>query len=176
MPVSRPLQRLLRIREIEEEQCRLALESAAGELHRLEAALAVSNERERKARRLVGAALENGDVTDRVAGKVEGNAARNASAVLRPGIAATESQVAERRGALMQKKVERRQAETLIDERIAVAAVEEIRHEQRGLDDWFRSRRVSDGGKQAEMTAGSEEHKRSEPGETRSPVNGTETA
>jgi hypothetical protein len=40
MAVSRALRRLLRIRELEEEQCRLALESTLGELNRLESALA----------------------------------------------------------------------------------------------------------------------------------------
>jgi len=49
MAVSRALRRLLRIRELEEEQNRLALESALGELNRLEYALEATIERGRQA-------------------------------------------------------------------------------------------------------------------------------
>jgi hypothetical protein len=44
MAVSNALRRLLKIRAIEEEQSRLALESALGELNRLEVALAATAE------------------------------------------------------------------------------------------------------------------------------------
>jgi hypothetical protein len=53
MAVSRALRRLLRIRELEEEQGRLALESALGELHRLENALMATFERKHRGRSLV---------------------------------------------------------------------------------------------------------------------------
>ena len=46
MAVSRALRRLLRIRELEDEQCRLALESTLGELNRLECALTATAEPE----------------------------------------------------------------------------------------------------------------------------------
>ena len=55
MAASRALRRLLRIRELQEEQSRLALESALGELHRLEHALASTFVRERRGRSLVQA-------------------------------------------------------------------------------------------------------------------------
>jgi hypothetical protein len=43
MAVSRALRRLLRIRDLEEEQSRLALESAIGDLNRLESTLAATS-------------------------------------------------------------------------------------------------------------------------------------
>ncbi len=58
MAVSRALRRLLRIRELEEEQSRLALESALGELNRLKHALTATAERDRRGRRLVEASAQ----------------------------------------------------------------------------------------------------------------------
>ncbi len=75
MAVSRALRRLLRIRELEEEQSRLALESALGELNRLEASLAAAVERERRGRRLVKASAQTGELPDRLAGLEETRAA-----------------------------------------------------------------------------------------------------
>jgi len=60
--VSRALRRLLRIREIEEEQCKLALESALGELHRLEHALTATSALDRRGRRLVEASAHSGEL------------------------------------------------------------------------------------------------------------------
>ena len=51
MAVPRALRRLLHIRSLEEEQRWLALESAIGELKRLERALAATAERDRRGRR-----------------------------------------------------------------------------------------------------------------------------
>ena len=49
MAASRALRRLLRIREIEEEQRHVAVESAVAELKRLELAQAATAERDRQA-------------------------------------------------------------------------------------------------------------------------------
>jgi hypothetical protein len=71
MAVSRGLRRLLRIRDLEEEQCRLALESAMGTLHRLQHALEATVERGRRGRRLIEASVHSGELTDRLAGLEE---------------------------------------------------------------------------------------------------------
>jgi len=55
MAVSRALRRLLRIRDLQEEQSRLVLESALGELHRLENAMTATFVRDRQGRSLVQA-------------------------------------------------------------------------------------------------------------------------
>jgi flagellar biosynthesis chaperone FliJ len=140
MPVSRSLRRLLRIRDLEEEQSRLALESALGELNRLEHALAASTERDRRGRKLVGASVRSGELPDRVAGLEETQAAGRRAAVLAPRIAQTELAVVALRQEFLGKRVERRQAQTLIEENEARDAVEAGRHGQQALDDWYRAR------------------------------------
>ena len=140
MPVSRSMRRLLRIREIEEEQCRLALESALGELNRLEHALAATVEQDRRGRRLVAASVRGGELLDRLAGMEETHAADRLATALAPRIAETAQDVAALRQKFLGKRIERRQAETLIGVAEAQDAVVAGRREQQGIDDWYRSR------------------------------------
>ncbi|MFZ1084999.1 MAG: hypothetical protein WAN35_08540 [Terracidiphilus sp.] len=139
MAVSRALRRLLRIRELEEEQNRLALESASGELNRLERALAAAFERERQGRRLVEAGARNNQLMDRLAGMEETRSAALHATALGPRIDSKNEEVAARRQEFLAKRVERRQAETLIEETEAREAIEADRRAQQSLDDWYSS-------------------------------------
>jgi len=149
MAVSRALRRLLRIRDIQEEQSRLALESALGDLHRLEHALAVTNERERRGRSLVQASVQTGQLEDRLAGHEESRSACIHAATLEPRIDGTEREVAERRREFLSKRVERRQVETLIQEAEAQVAIEAERRGQQTLDNWYGSRLYRESGKES---------------------------
>lgn len=140
MAISRAMRRLLRVRDLEEEQSRLALESAVGDLHRLEAALGAAQQRERRGRRLVQTSAQSGELPDRLAGLEETRAGARHAAALTPRIAEAEAEVATLRQEFILKRVERRQAETLIQETAARDALEEERRGQRALDDWFRAR------------------------------------
>ena len=140
MAASRALRRLLRIRDIEEEQSRLALESALSQLNRLEHALAATAERDRRGRRLVDASARTGELPDRLAGIEETRAAKRHAAVLTPRIAAVRLNVSALRQQFLMKRVERRQAEALIQETEARDAVEANRRSQQALDDWYRNR------------------------------------
>jgi hypothetical protein len=140
MAVSRALRRLLLIRDLEEEQRRLALEAAVGERNRLEDALAATAERARRGRRLVQASAQSGQLPDRLAGVEETRAASRHAKALEPRIEAIGEEVAARREEFLLKRVERRQAETLIRETEAREVIEAGRRGQQALDDWFSSR------------------------------------
>jgi hypothetical protein len=140
MAVSRALRRLLRVLNIEEELSRLALESAAGELRRVERAFAASADRARSGRWLVVASAQSGELPDRLAGIEETHAAERRSAALEPMIAEAESRVETLRLEFLAKRVERRQAETLIQETEARDAVVAGRRTQQRLDDWYLNR------------------------------------
>lgn len=118
----------------------MALESALGELRRLESALASSRAQERRGREHVTASARSGDVVDRIAGLTAAEAARRRALVLLPRIAAAESETAHRRQEFLSKRIERRQAETLIRESEALDAVQAGRRDQQALDDWFGAR------------------------------------
>jgi hypothetical protein len=148
MAVSRALRRLLRIRDIEEEQSRLALESAIGELNRLEGALAATVEREMRGRRLIEASARTDQPVNRLAGLEETRSAGRHVLMLEPRIKAGEEKVAARRQEFLLKRVERRQAESLIQETETRDAVDATRRGQQSLDDWYNSRHY---GKRADV-------------------------
>jgi hypothetical protein len=140
MAVSFALRRLLRIRELEEEQRKLALESAAAQLNRMRSTLAANVERNRKGRALVAESARSGELPDRLAGVVETRLALRSEAILAPRIASAELQSAALRQEYLAKRVERRQAETLIGETEAQDEAESERRAQQALDDWYGNR------------------------------------
>jgi flagellar export protein FliJ len=140
MAASRALRRLLRIREIEEEQCHIAVESALGGLKRLELAQVANEERERQGRRLLTSSAHSGELADRLAAFAESSAAERHSAHLAPRIELAKREVDNLRHQFLLKRVERRQAETLIQEEQARVEIEEGRRSQQALDDWHRFR------------------------------------
>ena len=145
MAVSRAMRRLLDVLEIQEEECRAALEAARAELTQLERALNRSAERERSGRRLVAASATSGEVADRIAGTEETRIARRISKALRPRMADSKSAVDARQQEFLTKRIERRQTQTLIEEAEALERIEAGRRAQRDLDDWFLSSRVLSG-------------------------------
>lgn len=140
MAVSRALRRLLRIWDLEEEQGRLELESALSEIRHLKIVLAATVERARGGRRLAVASAYSGELADRLAGLEETRAAVRRAAALAPIIEEAELDAVALREEYLAKRVERRQAETLIQEIEARDAIEAGRRGQQALDDWFRNR------------------------------------
>jgi cell division FtsZ-interacting protein ZapD len=140
MAVTRALRRLLRIRDLQEEQCRLALESSQGELNRLEDALKGTTDRDRRGRRLLEASARNGELPDRLSGLEEMRTAIRIAAVLAPRIEAKQMDVNTRRQAIQATRVARKQAESLIADAETADAVDAGRRGQQALDDWFSSR------------------------------------
>lgn len=141
MAVSRALRRLLHIREIEEEQRRLALEAALHELARLEQALKAANRHQLRGRRLVSLSARSSDPADRLAGLEETSAAARHADHLAMRIESAAEQVAALRQQLLASRVERRQAETILDEAAARESLVASRRGQQAIDDWFAAQR-----------------------------------
>lgn len=141
MAVSKALRRLLHIRGIEEEQRRLSLETALGQLASLKLAHHAAGERERQGHALMETGAKSGDTADRQAGLVEADGAHRRVLVLAPRIAASEFETSERRREYLDKRVERRQAETLLEKTEAADAMESGRRSQSAIDDLFGARR-----------------------------------
>jgi flagellar export protein FliJ len=134
------LDRLFRVRELEEEQCRTAVEEAAGQVRRLENAVVAAQERKRHGRMLVAASAQSGDLLDRVAGLEEMRSAGLAQENLSRRVKDAETALANLRQRFLAKRVERRQVETLLKQQEAALAFETDRRDQRVLDDWHRMR------------------------------------
>lgn len=158
MAISRAIKRLLRVRELEEEQRRLALEAASTELAKLNGALQAAHQRGRRGRLLIAQSAAN--VQDRHAGVQEIQAAERFAQVLTPRIAEQEKVVAERRTEYMEKRMERRQAETLIEEAKAREELENSRKAQIALDDWYSNKLYREGAQQKSSSARAAEEER----------------
>ena len=137
MAVSRALRRLFEVRGLEEELSQAALEEALGNLRGLEKELDAAKERERNGRRQVTASAASADVADRIAGLEETRSASRRAAALMLRIAEMEVAVSARRAAFLAKRIERKQAETLIGKTEAADAIVAGRRAQREIDDWF---------------------------------------
>ena len=137
MAVSRAMRRLLSVLEMQEEQSRTTLESAVADLRRLELALKGSKQRDRQGRILVTASVDTGEFVDRLAGLEETLTAHRHAAALKPRIVEAEMKVTARRNEFLRKRIERRQAETLIEKTKAGDKVEADRYAQREADGWF---------------------------------------
>jgi hypothetical protein len=141
MAVARSLKRLLHVLELEEEQRQIALQAALGELHRLERAIDAAGVRERGGRQLITASARSGELEDRLAGLEEARAGLRIRDVLTPRAADAAHVALERREEFLAKRIERRQAETLIESAEAQAELEASRRRQGALDEWFLNRR-----------------------------------
>ncbi len=134
------MRRLLHVRDVEEEQYRMALESAVGEFHALEHARVVAIRRERTGREFLTASASTGEITDRMAALVEVKFAVRCAAVLVARIADAENNVRSARQAYIEKRIERRQAATLIEEAEAQDKIESLRRTQQSLDEIYGAR------------------------------------
>ena len=141
MAVSKALLRLLRVRGIEEERRRMALETASQKLRNLEEARNAALARDRQGRELMRTSVGSGELADRISGLVETEGGRKLVHVLAPRIKASEADQVRSEQEFLEKRTERRQAETLVEERQALDVVEADRRSQGALDDWYGSRR-----------------------------------
>ena len=137
MPVSNALKRLLHIRDLEQEQHRITLESALGELRQLEEALARAEAREREGRNRFTDSVRTHELTERHSAQVEASIGSHHAHALEPRIARAEVEAALRRQEYLLKRTERRQAETLIRATEAADAIEKARQSQQALDDHY---------------------------------------
>lgn len=139
MAGSRSLRRLCDIRQAEEEQSRAVLESAVAELQRLVTALAESRDRVHQAQLLIASSMQTGELIDRIAGLEEIRSVERMAKTLTGKVDAAENKVKEKRQKLLEKRIERRQVETVCEAMKARDAVEMNRRNQLLLDDWHRS-------------------------------------
>lgn len=152
MAVSKALLRLLRLRGMEEDRRRMALEAGLHRLRSLENAKDAASARDRRGRELMRTSAASGQLADRVSALAETAAGRRQVEALAPLIAASEAEGLRLRQEFAEKRTERRQAETLVDETLELDLAESERRSQQALDDWYGSRRFRElnGAKQDE--------------------------
>ena len=142
MPQSKSLRRLLRVRQLVEEQRRAELEESIGALRRLQRAQESVTERRLRGGQLIDQSARQGQELDRIVGLAETSLATAQGASLDAMIQDAEQESALQRELYLEKRVERRQAEALLDERWRLETQQNERREQQSLDDWRELRRA----------------------------------
>ncbi len=140
MGSKRLTERVLRIRQLEEDESRRTLELAIAELAQLELALRAANQRERAGRSLVAASAISGEIADRIAGMEESRSASRLGLALASRIRTAGDAVAILRQEYLNKRTSRLQAETLAETERAREAGLNLRRGQQALDDWYLNR------------------------------------
>jgi hypothetical protein len=141
MGISRGLRRLYELRQIEELQKASLFESAIAELRQLETALEVASTREGSGRALVSRSVMSGETQDRIFAVEEIAIAVRISTVLKARVRAANENIQRIRDEFLHKRLEKRQAETLLESALEREASLEQRKMQLALDEWTRLRR-----------------------------------
>ena len=140
MQRSSAIRRLLRIRALEEEQSRLVLEAAEGELKRLESALASARQSERQGRELVTRSVNDDEPIGRIAGVEQMHACGQAAAWIADRTPQAEAEAQTQRHAFVEKRIQRRQAESLHEAAVSQSLLQEEKRMQQAQDEWHLMR------------------------------------
>ena len=144
MLVKRTLSRLLRLRELEEEQSRLELELAVAERNRAQQEIALAAQRQVLGRRNFAAGIVEQNRLARAAGLFETEEARRQRLHLHPQLEAADAEVARQQAEFLQRRIGRQQVETLVENERGRAEVEAGRRAQQMLDDWYGRRKAKE--------------------------------
>ena len=141
MSASKTLRRLARIRELEEEQSRLALEAAARSREAVASDLLAAHQERRDGRSDLVRGVERSDGLARQSGLVRMEIAARQADLLRPQLDRLDQELARQRDEYLARRTARRQVETLLSEAEQRARLEADRRAQQMLDDWYGRKR-----------------------------------
>jgi predicted ribosome quality control (RQC) complex YloA/Tae2 family protein len=140
MTVRRVLTRLLRLRELEEEQSRLGLEATVGVRNRVQQDMDKATDWQEQGRRSFAAGIAGRDSISRTGAVLEVEQARQRRLRIYPRLQAADSEVARQREEFLLRRTGRRQVETLVENEKGIAEIEAGRRAQQMLDDWYGRR------------------------------------
>jgi len=138
--IRRALPRLLRLRQIEEEESRQALEIAAAERNRAECEFARTVEHYAQSRRQFTAGVLRQNSLDRTGALLEMEQADRDRLVALPALHAANSKEARLKTGFLARRTERRQVEALVETQQRKGNAEDMRRVQQMLDDWYGRR------------------------------------
>ena len=149
MVMKRTLNRLLRLRELEEELSRLELELAVAERNsrKQEVALAVS--RQMQGRRSFAAGIGEQNELARTAGLLESEEAQKLRLRVEPYLEASDREVSRRQVDFLSRRTGRRQVETLLEDELNKVKIETGRRTQQAIDDWYGRRAAKETGRRS---------------------------
>ena len=144
MPVSKALRSLLKIRHLQEGQEKAALDSALGYLNAVENAIGNSKNREREAReQITQDGSEDAEIAFR-SSDLQSSIEHQRQSVLAVQQSQTQERVDLARADYLSRRMERRQAEIVVEGAQKREEAVAGRRLQRSIDDWFNARERKD--------------------------------
>lgn len=138
MKKASQIRRLCTLRKLEEQHRASLLEEAKQRLQQIDVAIERSGEQRVQGRVLITESIVRGSVADRVAGLEEIECAKRKAGALRSARTRVEEQLRLSRDKFLSKRMERRQAEAVLDASLQEEAWSVARKSQSELDDWHR--------------------------------------
>jgi flagellar export protein FliJ len=153
------LPRLLRLRELEEEQSRVDLEAAVGQRNKVQQEKLVTRARLQMGRQSFAAGVAEGNAASRTGAVLQVEQARGQEQPLKLRMAAAEAELAQQFAEFLTRRTDRRQVEALVEQQRSRAALETGRRAQQMLDDWYgrRGQKGTDKARRAAMRSGTNE-------------------
>ena len=137
MATRHVLERLLRLRELEEEQSLLKLEIAVKNRNRAAAELELADVGYRDSRREFAAGIEERDALSRTAAVLPMEQARGQRMRIELRLAAADAEAVRQRNEFLIRRTGRRQVEMLVQQEQAAQQQATSRKAQQMLDDWY---------------------------------------
>ena len=134
------LLRLLRLRQLEEDQSRQTLEAAVVERDHAQRQFAMAAEHQTLGRRQFVSGVLRQNPLERTGAVLEIERAAREQTRLLPMLEAAEIEVTQRRALFLAQRTDRRQVETLVENERLKSEVEVARRAQQMLDDWYGRR------------------------------------
>ncbi|MDE3063239.1 MAG: hypothetical protein KGJ51_09280 [Acidobacteriota bacterium] len=119
----------------------MVLEAAEAEVKRLQSALGSVRQSEHQGRELLTRGVQDGEPTDRIAGVEQIRACEQAAAWIAGRTLQAEAEAGTRRSAFVEKRIQRRQAESLHDAAISQSLHRDEKRMQQMQDEWHLMRR-----------------------------------
>lgn len=140
--MSRSLKRILKVRQLVEDQSRIQLEAAVRNLAEVEQGIASWQRRGVASRELARAAMINQDPENRLAAEVEEELVYLRVERLKPIREACLEQVMVCREQFLEHRKLTMQTSSILSKREAEAEAERLKKTQQALDEWYQSERL----------------------------------
>jgi flagellar export protein FliJ len=151
-PVSRSLQRILKLREMEEEDNRVKFAKEGDLLRGIEAALTTSQKEEQDARSIIFHEISNDLLEGRVLAEGVSRITQLRIDKLKDQVKDQQAKVALRRERYLESRIKRLQLGILLNDEEKTRNADEVRRQQSALDDWFNNSNGKEAGSRGPTT------------------------
>lgn len=144
--MAKSLRKILRLRELDEEVCRLKLTNECELLNRIEKVLDINRAEKQESQLIIFRGLSAGVVDERAVAEGVSKIADLRIESLKEHWIEQQARVAEQRQLYLESSIRKTQLARLLSDKELARKEDELRRQQLALDDWFNNSKRPDGG------------------------------